>query len=725
MTIDESLNLSVVAFNWLLPADHILYKTYKRSVCHTTVSNVLHSIQQLQLCAGIPVDDHSSVAVIPVSNESGNTVRHTVPHNLKCYEDSGPSFQATFVLRSQNCEMLGELSKCSFCEGAEISMIKKTQTAKGKEPARPVKSKAPLTQTSKERLVATVHQQRVVVKDLEGRISELKADIEKNIITVNESLEKDLLEIFANSSSEITPHMKVFWEQQRKLIASPKFGRRYHPHVIRFCLTLHAKAPAAYKELRDSGVLVLPSQRTLRDYRNFFKPKPGFNSENIERLKGLCSDHIGIQRYVVLSFDEMKIQSKLVFDRRSNELIGFVDLGDEHVNEALASGNELATHALAFLVRGVATDLKYTLAYFLTKDVTSYQLMSLFWKAVCVLEVACNLWICATVSDGASPNRRCYELHADISDNQVEPDEIVHSTINLFCPSRKIYFFSDAPHLVKTARNCPFNSGSGKRTRHLWNNNKYLLWEHISNMYFADLDCGPHQLPKLSVDHIVLKSYSKMKVKLAVQMMSKTVSIALKRHYGTGEADETAKLCEMVNDFFDCLNVRSMHEHERKQNELLAPYRSPNDPRFEWLENVFLKYLADWLALTQVCPGSFTADQRAQTFLSLQTYKGYQITVKSMIKVIQFLLAEGLKCVLTERFCQDDMEEYFGFQRAQGRRSDNPTAADFGYNDLRISVLRDIAPAAEGNVSGRHSKQKSKWHSVCKEPLPKHAKQKK
>ena len=96
-----------------------------------------------------------------------------------------------------------------------------------------------------------------------------------------------------------------------------------------------------------------------------------------------------------------------------------------------------------------------------------------------------------------------------------------------------------------------------------------------------------------------------------------------------------------------------------------------------------------------------------------------------MIKVIQFLLAEGLKCVLTERFCQDDMEEYFGFQRAQGRRSDNPTAADLGYNDLRISVLRDIAPAAEGNVSGRHSKQKSKWHSVCKEPLPKHAKQKK
>ena len=324
----------------------------------------------MQLCVGIIVDDYNSVAVIPSSNESGNIIHHTVPHNLKCYEESGPSFQATFFLWSNDCEVLGELSKCSSCKYAEASMVKKTQAARDKQPARPVKSKAPLTLTSKERLVATVHQQRVVVKELEGRISELEVEIQKNSITINESMEKDLLEIFASNSSEVTPHMKVFWEQQRKLLASPKFGRRYHPHVIRFCLSLHAKSPAAYKELRGSGVLVLPSQRTLRDYRNFFKPKPGFNTENIERLKGLCSDHIGIQRYVVLSLDEMKIQSKLVFDKRSNELIGFIDLGDEHANEALASDNELATHALAFLVRGVATDLKYTLAYFLTKDVT-------------------------------------------------------------------------------------------------------------------------------------------------------------------------------------------------------------------------------------------------------------------------------------------------------------------------------------------------------------------
>ena len=30
---------------------------------------------------------------------------------------------------------------------------------------------------------------------------------------------------------------------------------------------------------------------------------------------------------------------------------------------------------------------------------------------------------------------------------------------------------------------------------------------------------------------------------------------------------------------YDCLNVRSVHEHERKRSQLLASYHSSNDPR--------------------------------------------------------------------------------------------------------------------------------------------------
>ena len=113
-------------------------------------------------------------------------------------------------------------------------------------------------------------------------------------------------------------------------------------------------------------------------------------------------------------------------------------------------------------------------------------------------------------------------------------------------PSRFIYFFSDAPHLVKTARNCLFNSGLGKHTRLMWNG-KELIWSHIAQLYHSDVEQALHQLPKLTSDHINLTSFSKMKVSLAVQVLSKTVALGLRRHYPDGQADETAKFCEMVN----------------------------------------------------------------------------------------------------------------------------------------------------------------------------------
>ena len=128
-----------------------------------------------------------------------------------------------------------------------------------------------------------------------------------------------------------------------------------------------------------------------------------------------------------------------------------------------------------------------------------------------------------------------------------------------------------------------------------------------------------------------------------------------------------------------------------------------DDERFNWVQNVFLDYLKNWKWSVDTREG-FSDDEKGCMFLSMQTYNGLKITVTSAITITKFLLSEGFEFVLTERFCQDDVEEYFGLQRAQGRRSDNPTAAEFGYNDLRIATLRDIAPqSVQGNVSGWHS----------------------
>ena len=234
---------------------------------------------------------------------------------------------------------------------------------------------------------------------------------------VSEYLEKDLLTIMGAQNLEATPRMKFFWEQQMKLLQSKKMGRRYHPQIIRFALSLHGKSPSAYRELRDSGALILPSERVLRDYKNYFKPKAGINKENVESLREKTTSFSNVQRYVVLVMDEMKIQSNLVFDKFSGNLIGFVDLGDPMTNFAnLAEEDHVASHALAFLVRGFWTDLKHVIAYFFTGNATSFQLMPLFWRIVSVLEMSLNLWVCTAVNDGASPNREFFRLHSHLAD---------------------------------------------------------------------------------------------------------------------------------------------------------------------------------------------------------------------------------------------------------------------------------------------------------------------
>ena len=108
----------------------------------------------------------------------------------------------------------------------------------------------------------------------------------------------------------------------------------------------------------------------------------------------------------------------------------------------------------------LASDLKFALEYFATRNIYSFQIMSTFWKAISILEYTCNLPVIAAVSDGASQNRTFYRMQSGLDDH---PDaDVVYKTVNLFAPDRYIHFIADAPHLIKTAWNILCHSGIHK-----------------------------------------------------------------------------------------------------------------------------------------------------------------------------------------------------------------------------------------------------------------------
>ena len=136
------------------------------------------------------------------------------------------------------------------------------------------------------------------------------------------------------------------------------------------------------------------------------------------------------------------------------------------------------------------------------------------------------------------------------------------------------------------------------------------------------------------------------------------------------------------------------------QEQRAPPYRSSDDDRLKketGFFDKFLAYLANWKDSINKRVGDFTPTDRNNMFLSQQTYEGLQMTVYSIKEVVPFLLENGLEYVLSEKFCQDDLENYFGRQRAIQRRRDNPDVRATLRNDNIIKCQYENKPIQGAN----------------------------
>ena len=116
---------------------------------------------------------------------------------------------------------------------------------------------------------------RAKVKDL----------FEMQSIQVDEDLSSDLRAIVAEQPDEnksaFPPgtFLGLFWEQQKQALSlQDKRQMRWHPMIIKWCLSVKFCSSSAYSALR-STVLTLPSERTLRDYTHWIEAKPGMASD--------------------------------------------------------------------------------------------------------------------------------------------------------------------------------------------------------------------------------------------------------------------------------------------------------------------------------------------------------------------------------------------------------------------------------------------------------------
>ena len=146
---------------------------------------------------------------------------------------------------------------------------------------------------------------------LKSEIQNVQHEISKSYMKGDDGLKADLIKIMSNvDKSELPPFMEFFWEKQKCLNVSWK-TTHYHPMIIRYCSALQAKSAAAYNEIpyekTGTGFVVLPSQRRLRDYKNYIHPKQRFNHEIIKELKNKNKVFSDTERFMMVLSNEMKL----------------------------------------------------------------------------------------------------------------------------------------------------------------------------------------------------------------------------------------------------------------------------------------------------------------------------------------------------------------------------------------------------------------------------------
>ena len=247
LLVSIKLEFTVYGFHWPIPDDHSIYNERKRSIRVDGVKELLSLVESSCLCDGLPEDHQSkSVAVDPNTDIThhlpGTIIRHSVPKAL-----SSTQFEVSVQYRSADCRVSLETSNpeeevCSPCSSASYS-LKRAERKKTKASSTPAKRKASLAACGQEKLRATVKETRLQCKNLEDELQKLQSKIDEDGVSISDSLEKDLLKIMGGGGQnlEATPHMKFFWQEQMKLLQANKMGRRYHPQIIRFALSLHGK----------------------------------------------------------------------------------------------------------------------------------------------------------------------------------------------------------------------------------------------------------------------------------------------------------------------------------------------------------------------------------------------------------------------------------------------------------------------------------------------------
>ena len=370
---------------------------------------------------------------------------------------------------------------------------------------------------------------------LEARVKALEAE-NKVLRNKNNFLIENLSKLIEKETNDRTEKIlsPFFSKTQIKAITSKKKVSEWSNDDIASAFTLRSLSTKCYRYLRTKKGYPLPCETTLKERAKQFYCEPGVLLSVITLLQAKGETLTQVERLAVLSIDEMSIRKEWSLDKGKDVLY------KPYENVQVA------------MLRGLVGKWKQPI-YFQFDQADMHQV---------ILDIISRLEkigyaVVAIVHDLGPSNLRLWK--------QLNIDP-VSDKVSFKNPSadRDVFVFADVPHLMKLVRNNLIDSGF------FLNNGDYISVASIREMVMKTK--SEYGLAyKISELHLNVKDQQRQRVKLAVQLLSRTCASSVKYLGEQGLLQcqnwkETLEFLFLMDEWFDILNSCQMYREMDKSN---------------------------------------------------------------------------------------------------------------------------------------------------------------
>lgn len=456
-------------------------------------------------------------------------------------------------------------------------------------------------------------------------------------------------------------------------------GIPYSEKLRSFATTLNFYSAKAYRYVRQAFNNALPHEKTVARWYRGVDGEPGVTAEALTVLESKSKDFgkAGRQLMVSLSMDEMAIRHQIEWNPYKKKFDGVVDYGE--ALSFLCDSNRLmaAKEALVFMASSVEEDWKIPVAYFLTAGLKTNEKKEIVEGVMVALEDA-GVKVIGLTFDGTATN---FAVANAFGCNLKENGKPLVTHFPHPSGDHPVHVILDACHMLKLVRNV-LSSQSVLTTAQ-----GEVRWSFLEQLNDMQNQSGLQLAPHLSNHHINFQN-QKMKVILAAQTLSKSVSDALKsleNHPDFEGSMPTAEFVSVFNNLFDVLN--SM---DPSADGLKKPMAADN---YTKVEEAFSNAIGLIRSIRLTSGQPVLQSQYKTGFL------GFLIDIQSFSEMYKELVKEQgeLQMIRAYRFSQDHVETFFAAVRAKGGSNNNPNVAQFKAAYKRLLTHNSVTAPDKAN----------------------------